>query len=41
MRSMIGVEMQWQWRYWLGLVVSAVLLGLGVMMILARFGVHA
>ena len=41
MRSMIGVGMQWQWRYWLGLVVSAVLLGLGVMMILARFGVHA
>jgi len=41
LRSMIGVGMQWQWRHWLGLIVSAVLLGLGVMMILARFGVHA
>lgn len=41
MRSVIGVGMRWQWRYWLGLVVGAVLLGLGVVMILARFGVHA
>jgi len=39
MRSMIGVEIQW--RRWLGLVVSAGLLGLGVVMIFALFGVQA
>jgi hypothetical protein len=39
-RSMIGVGMQWQWRYWLGLVVGVVLLGVGVVMLLARFGVR-
>lgn len=41
MRSMIGVGMHWQWRYWLGLVVGVVLLGIGVVMLLARFGVWA
>lgn len=36
-RSMIHVEMRWQWRYWLGLVVGTAFLGLGVAMILVRF----
>jgi hypothetical protein len=40
-QSMIGLGMQWQWRYWLGLVVGVALLGLGVLMILARLGVLA
>jgi len=40
-RSMIGVGMQWQWRYWLGLVVGIALLGLGVVLILTRLGIRA